>query len=281
MDATGPAGRQAYDRVRVRDADREPANPRRARRSSVQPDGSPQAGLRRPSPRGRELDRRCSSSSIAGLAPGPRAPTGRGAGAGMTRAVLAGLVQPNAATAVGPRCRPGSRRRPRSSSRARCSGSAQAARLHPPRGLGWPWCTRGTDAFGIDVEPERCCSTAPARLHAGRSYGRGAALRLRRCADRSSAVCEPKPVQRPGPPVMIGASARASALRIVRPARRHLGQPRPAAPSGLRRRTPRSTSVAPPWPRPAEITRSAQVVSTAQEPPPELRSRVFPDSRDA
>jgi alkanesulfonate monooxygenase SsuD/methylene tetrahydromethanopterin reductase-like flavin-dependent oxidoreductase (luciferase family) len=36
-----------------------------------------------------------------------------------------------------------------------------------------------------------------------------------RCYQLAGAICEPKPVQRPGPPVMIGASGERSALRVV------------------------------------------------------------------
>jgi alkanesulfonate monooxygenase SsuD/methylene tetrahydromethanopterin reductase-like flavin-dependent oxidoreductase (luciferase family) len=36
-----------------------------------------------------------------------------------------------------------------------------------------------------------------------------------RCYQLTGAVCEPKPVQRPGPPVMIGAGGERSALRVV------------------------------------------------------------------
>jgi alkanesulfonate monooxygenase SsuD/methylene tetrahydromethanopterin reductase-like flavin-dependent oxidoreductase (luciferase family) len=79
---------------------------------------------------------------------------------------------------------------------------------------------REYDAFGIDV-------VAPGEAQAALSETCTLVRKLwaeeqpfdfeGRCYRLKGAVCEPKPVQRPGPPVMIGAGEGPSALRIVAP----------------------------------------------------------------
>src|SRR5580700_8334999 len=77
---------------------------------------------------------------------------------------------------------------------------------------------REYDAFGIDV-------VTPGEAQAALSETCTLVRKLwaeeqpfdfeGRCYQLKGAICEPKPVQRPGPPVMIGAGAGPSALRIV------------------------------------------------------------------
>jgi alkanesulfonate monooxygenase SsuD/methylene tetrahydromethanopterin reductase-like flavin-dependent oxidoreductase (luciferase family) len=77
---------------------------------------------------------------------------------------------------------------------------------------------REFDAYGIDVVPPREAVTA---------LGEACTIIRRlwtedepfdfagRCYRLAGAVCEPKPVQRPGPPILIGAAGERHALRVV------------------------------------------------------------------
>jgi alkanesulfonate monooxygenase SsuD/methylene tetrahydromethanopterin reductase-like flavin-dependent oxidoreductase (luciferase family) len=137
---------------------------------------------------------------------------------------------------------------------------------------------REYDAFGIDV-------VTPGEAQAALSETCTLVRRLwaekqpfdfeGRCYRLKGAVCEPKPVQRPGPPIMIGAGDGPSALRIVA---RHADiwvSPAIDAPDFRRKNAALDQRCASIGRDPAEITRSAQVVFTAQEPPPGGSSR-FP-----
>src|SRR5579863_1357493 len=137
---------------------------------------------------------------------------------------------------------------------------------------------REYDAFGIDV-------VTPGEAQAALSETCTLVRRLwaeeqpfdfeGRCYRLKGAICEPKPVQRPGPPVMIGAGDGPSALRIFA---RHADiwvSPAIDVPDFRRKNAALDQRCAAIGRDPAEITRSAQVVFTAHEPPPDGSSR-FP-----
>ena len=137
---------------------------------------------------------------------------------------------------------------------------------------------REYDAFGIDV-------VTPGEAQAALSETCTLVRRLwaeeqpfdfeGRCYRLKGAVCEPKPVQRPGPPVMIGAGDGPSALRIVA---RHADiwvSPAADVPDFRRKNAALDQRCAAIGRDPAEITRSVQVIFTAQEAPPGGSSR-FP-----
>lgn len=87
-----------------------------------------------------------------------------------------------------------------------------------------------------------------------------------RCYQLKGAICEPKPVQRPGPPVMIGSGGERTGLRIVA---RHADIWMGASSSveDFRRKSAvLDEHCAAIGRNPAEITRSVQVIFTADEP---------------
>jgi alkanesulfonate monooxygenase SsuD/methylene tetrahydromethanopterin reductase-like flavin-dependent oxidoreductase (luciferase family) len=128
---------------------------------------------------------------------------------------------------------------------------------------------REYDAYGIDVVPpgeavtalDEAC-TLIKRLWTedqpfdfdGRSY------------QLSGAICEPKPVQRPGPPIMIGAGGERSALRVVARHADIWASPTFTADDFRRKSALLDDHCAAIGRDPAEITRSVQVFFTAQEP---------------
>jgi alkanesulfonate monooxygenase SsuD/methylene tetrahydromethanopterin reductase-like flavin-dependent oxidoreductase (luciferase family) len=95
-----------------------------------------------------------------------------------------------------------------------------------------------------------------------------------RCYRLKGAICEPKPLQRPGPPIMIGAGGD-QALRVVAQHADIWASPSFTAADFRRRNAVLDQHCAAIGRDPAEITRSAQVVFTAQEPTPAGSSR-FP-----
>lgn len=95
------------------------------------------------------------------------------------------------------------------------------------------------------------------------------------CNRLKGAICEPKPVQRPGPPVMIGAGGERSALRVVAEHADIWASPTFSAADFRRKSAVLDDHCATVGRNPAEITRSAQVFFTAQEPPADGSSR-FP-----
>src|SRR5579863_3951683 len=95
------------------------------------------------------------------------------------------------------------------------------------------------------------------------------------CYRLKGAICEPKPVQRPGPPIMIGAGGERSALRVVAQHADIWASPTFTAADFRRKSAVLDDHCAAAGRNPAEITRSAQVFFTAQEPPPGGSSR-FP-----
>jgi len=95
------------------------------------------------------------------------------------------------------------------------------------------------------------------------------------CYRLKGAICEPKPVQRPGPPIMIGAGGERSALRVVAQHADIWASPTFTAADFRRKSAVLDDHCAAAGRNPAEITRSAQVFFTAQEPPSGGSSR-FP-----
>lgn len=87
------------------------------------------------------------------------------------------------------------------------------------------------------------------------------------CYRLKGAICEPKPVQRPGPPIMIGAGGERSALRVVAQHADIWASPTFTAADFRRKNTALDDHCAAIGRDPAEITRSAQVFFTAQDPP--------------
>lgn len=88
------------------------------------------------------------------------------------------------------------------------------------------------------------------------------------CYRLKGAICEPKPVQRPGPPIMIGAGGERSALRVVARHADIWASPTFTAADFRRKNAILDQHCAAVGRDPALITRSAQVFFSAQEPPP-------------
>jgi alkanesulfonate monooxygenase SsuD/methylene tetrahydromethanopterin reductase-like flavin-dependent oxidoreductase (luciferase family) len=82
----------------------------------------------------------------------------------------------------------------------------------------------------------------------------------------TGAICEPKPVQRPRPPIMIGAGGERSALRVVARHADIWASPTFTAAEFRRKNAVLDDHCAAIGRDPAEITRSVQVFFTAQEP---------------
>jgi len=87
-----------------------------------------------------------------------------------------------------------------------------------------------------------------------------------RCYQLKGAICEPKPVQRPRPPIMIGAGGERSALRVVARHADIWASPTFTAEEFRRKNAVLDDHCAAIGRDPAQITRSAQVFFTASEP---------------
>ena len=87
-----------------------------------------------------------------------------------------------------------------------------------------------------------------------------------RCYQLSGAVCEPKPVQRPRPPIMIGSAGERHGLRIVAEHADIWSSPTFTAADFRRKNAVLDDHCAAIGRDPAEIIRSVQVFFTAQEP---------------
>lgn len=87
-----------------------------------------------------------------------------------------------------------------------------------------------------------------------------------RCYQLSGAVCEPKPVQRPHPPIMIGSGGERHGLRIVAEHADIWSSPTFTAADFRRKNAVLDDHCAAIGRDPAEIIRSVQVFFTAQEP---------------
>jgi alkanesulfonate monooxygenase SsuD/methylene tetrahydromethanopterin reductase-like flavin-dependent oxidoreductase (luciferase family) len=137
---------------------------------------------------------------------------------------------------------------------------------------------REYDAFGIDV-------VTPGEARAALSETCTLVRRLwteeqpfdfdGRCYRLKGAICEPKPVQRPGPPVMIGAGGERLGLRVVARHADIWASPAFTAADFRRMNAALDGHCAAIGRDPGEITRSAQVFFTAQEPAPGSPAR-FP-----
>lgn len=92
-----------------------------------------------------------------------------------------------------------------------------------------------------------------------------------RCYQLKGAICEPKPVQRPRPPIMIGAGGEKSGLRVVARHADIWASPTFSAADFRHKSAVLDEHCAAIGRDPREITRSAQVFFTAQEPPPGAR----------
>lgn len=130
---------------------------------------------------------------------------------------------------------------------------------------------REYDAFGIDVVTpaealtalNETCDLVRKLWAEDRPFDfDGQCYRLR------GAICEPKPVQRPGPPIMIGAGGERSALRVVAQHADIWASPTFTAADFRRKSAVLDDHCTAIGRDPAEITRSVQVFFTAQEPAP-------------
>lgn len=96
-----------------------------------------------------------------------------------------------------------------------------------------------------------------------------------RCYRLKGAICEPKPVQRPGPPIMIGSGGERAGLRIVAQHADIWASPTFTVADFRRKSAVLDDHCAAIGRDPAEVTRSAQVFFTAEEPAAGRSSR-FP-----
>jgi alkanesulfonate monooxygenase SsuD/methylene tetrahydromethanopterin reductase-like flavin-dependent oxidoreductase (luciferase family) len=137
---------------------------------------------------------------------------------------------------------------------------------------------REYDAYGIDVVTpgEALAALAEACTIVKRLWGEDQPFDFDgRCYQLKGAICEPKPVQHPGPPIMIGAGGERSALRVVARHADIWASPTWTAEEFRHKSAVLDDHCAAIGRDPGEITRSAQVFFTAQEPPPGGTSR-FP-----
>src|ERR1035438_8383731 len=137
---------------------------------------------------------------------------------------------------------------------------------------------REYDAFGIDVVPpgEAVAALAETCVLVKRLWSEDQPFDFDgRCYQLKGAICEPKPAQRPRPPIMIGAGGERSALRVVAQHADIWASPTFTAADFRRKSAVLDDHCAAIGRDPAEITRSAQVFFTAQEPPAAGSSR-FP-----
>jgi alkanesulfonate monooxygenase SsuD/methylene tetrahydromethanopterin reductase-like flavin-dependent oxidoreductase (luciferase family) len=86
-----------------------------------------------------------------------------------------------------------------------------------------------------------------------------------RCYQLKGAICEPKPVQRPGPPIMIGAGGERSALRVVARHADLWASPTRTAEEFRHKSTVLDEHCAAVGRDPAEITRTVQVIFSAHD----------------
>jgi alkanesulfonate monooxygenase SsuD/methylene tetrahydromethanopterin reductase-like flavin-dependent oxidoreductase (luciferase family) len=128
---------------------------------------------------------------------------------------------------------------------------------------------REYDAFGIDVVPpaEALAALAEACTLVKRLWAEDEPFDFEgRCYRLRGAICEPKPVQRPRPPIMIGGGGERVGLRIVARHADIWASPAFTAEVFRRQSAVLDEHCAAIGRDPAEITRSAQVFFTAREP---------------
>jgi alkanesulfonate monooxygenase SsuD/methylene tetrahydromethanopterin reductase-like flavin-dependent oxidoreductase (luciferase family) len=129
---------------------------------------------------------------------------------------------------------------------------------------------REYDAFGIDVVSpgEALAALAETCTLVKRLWNDAEPFDFDgRCYQLRGAICEPKPVQRPRPPIMIGSGGERTGLRIVAQHADIWSSPTPTAADFRRKSAVLDDHCAAIGRDPAEITRSVQVFFTAQEPP--------------
>ena len=129
---------------------------------------------------------------------------------------------------------------------------------------------REYDAYGIDVVPpgEAVAALAEACTIMKRMWSEDQPFDFDgRCYQLKGAICEPKPVQRPGPPIMIGAGGERSALRVVAEHADIWASPTWTAEEFRHKNAVLDDHCAAIGRDPAQITRSAQVFFTAGDPP--------------
>jgi alkanesulfonate monooxygenase SsuD/methylene tetrahydromethanopterin reductase-like flavin-dependent oxidoreductase (luciferase family) len=86
-----------------------------------------------------------------------------------------------------------------------------------------------------------------------------------RCYQLKGAICEPKPVQRPGPPIMIGAGGERAALRVVAKHADLWASPTRTAEEFRHKNAVLDEHCAAAGRDPAEVTRTVQVIMNARE----------------
>jgi alkanesulfonate monooxygenase SsuD/methylene tetrahydromethanopterin reductase-like flavin-dependent oxidoreductase (luciferase family) len=133
---------------------------------------------------------------------------------------------------------------------------------------------REYDAYGIDVVPpgEAVAALAEACTIMKRMWSEDQPFDFDgRCYQLRGAICEPKPVQRPRPPIMIGAGGERSALRVVAEHADIWASPTFTAEEFRHKNAVLDDHCAAIGRDPAQITRSAQVFFTAGDPPADSR----------
>jgi alkanesulfonate monooxygenase SsuD/methylene tetrahydromethanopterin reductase-like flavin-dependent oxidoreductase (luciferase family) len=128
---------------------------------------------------------------------------------------------------------------------------------------------REYDAYGIDVVPagEALAGLAETCQLVKRLWSEDKPFDFDgRCYQLTGAVCEPKPVQRPRPPIMIGSGGERRGLRIVAEHADIWSSPTFTAADFRRKNAVLDEHCAAVGRDPAEITRSVQVFFTAREP---------------
>jgi alkanesulfonate monooxygenase SsuD/methylene tetrahydromethanopterin reductase-like flavin-dependent oxidoreductase (luciferase family) len=128
---------------------------------------------------------------------------------------------------------------------------------------------REYDPYGIDVVPTSAALEALAETCTlvKRLWSEAEPFDFDgRCYQLSGAICEPKPAQRPRPPIMIGSGGERRGLRIVAEHADIWSSPTFTAADFRRKSAILDDHCAAIGRDPAEITRSVQVFFTAQEP---------------
>jgi len=132
-----------------------------------------------------------------------------------------------------------------------------------------PLVHREYDAYGLDVVPagEALAALAETCTLVKRLWSETEPFDFDgRCYRLSGAICEPKPVQHPRPPIMIGSGGERQGLRIVAEHADIWSSPTFTAADFRRKNAVLDQHCAAVGRDPAEITRSVQVFFTAQEP---------------
>jgi alkanesulfonate monooxygenase SsuD/methylene tetrahydromethanopterin reductase-like flavin-dependent oxidoreductase (luciferase family) len=125
---------------------------------------------------------------------------------------------------------------------------------------------REYDAYGIGLVPagEAVAALGEACVIMKRMWGEDKPFDFGgRCYQLKGAICRPKPVQRPGPPIMIGAGGERAALRVVAQHADLWASPTRTAEEFRHKNAVLDQHCAAVGRDPAEITRTAQVIFSA------------------